>query len=1339
MVHNRFVTQHTQASDSPAGPEPAEPARRSPGARLLRFVVWSAVALLLLAAGLVWLAARPETLAWAAQHASRLTDGRLAVEGVTGSLFRELTARSVRWQDGHVVVTVDMPRIAYQPLALLDGRVVVEYASAARVTVDLPAAGQAAQMLPLPPALAALLPVTIHWLEVGEVSIRRAGAQTVMLEGVEAALRHDGDRVQVNPLRVDVTAAGSRVTVRGDASTFARAPYATDGRFVLQLPGAKQPLRVDVRVNGPIETLAVRASTLLAGAPIEARSELRAFDPRPLRRVRLEVKDLDLASLDRSLPVTRLAGTYDAEVMPAWASEPRPMLIGPLALANTVPGTLDDDRLPVAAAKAVVGYSEGRIQVQDLQASGPLGDVAGDAWVMPATGGPGEPPTFHLALASAALHLKGLDGRLAPRTMKARLEVDPGDRRGGGRSARVRLEASDATLVASLQAELAGDRLRIERAQVAAPGSAGIRTQLAGQVGIAAPWPVALAGDFRDFDPSQLLATPAGRLSGTWRLDGHFADAAGGRLRAEVALASSRLRGLALAGEAAATIALDAGRARRVSAVDIRLDWGASTIAATGALGQADDMLRIVLSSRQAGELLDNIAGQLDVRADLRGTLRAPSIQASVEARRMKVAARGMRAVIPAAAIEVSSERPRSGFAHVKARLDDVALMRIDEDAVLRLGRVTADVAGTRRHHVGTVRAEGAERGLLLEARGGVDGDGAWLGTVEKLQASHPWLRPAGAGAGAAGAPVRDGDAPDLRALQPFLLEVGSDRAVVRNARIEYRGAQVSLRAADLRGSALSLRADATGVGAEWLARIVAAGVDARPSADRGEAVRGGAAPLPGLGPDLRLTVAVEFDGDLADASAADWKGTVLLRRESGDLVLPMGQGGEVARAGLESLVASATIDARALGMVLDVAGTNIGRIGMEARARLVPGDEPVWSSAALARSPLDGRLDVATSAVGWVAPLPGASWQVDGALGARLRLAGTLARPRADGVVTGSGLTATEPAMGLRLANGVLAAEFAGDRIDVKLLRFESGEGSVAVSGQLQAPPGPLASETRIVLDRLAIPLGPGQGVILSGSTVASLREGALSLTGRLVAEEGTIALGGQGAGDPGVLPLAEGPAGPRTNAAVEAGAAAPSARTQAALALELDLGSRFRVVGEGLETRMVGSLQMQGDLTQAPAASGTLTLVEGGWELPGRRLRIAHGRVMFDGPFDDPALDIVAVRDSVKSRPGVAVTGTASAPVVTLLPGEPAQADAQRLARLVLGASPAQAKEAERMLGDAGGRLGPRLMDAWQRSLRGIWEVLRLQYELADRLSLRVQVGSEGAAELLGLFPLD
>src|SRR5690606_24508520 len=102
------------------------------------------------------------------------------------------------------------------------------------------------------------------------------------------------------------------------------------------------------------------------------------------------------------------------------------------------------------------------------------------------------------------------------------------------------------------------------------------------------------------------------------------------------------------------------------------------------------------------------------------------------------------------------------------------------------------------------------------------------------------------------------------------------------------------------------------------------------------------------------------------------------------------------------------------------------------------------------------------------------------------------------------------------------------GDRIDVKLLRFESGEGSVAVSGQLQAPFGPRASETRIVLDRFAVPLGPGQAVVLSGSTVASLRDGALSVNGRLVAEEGTISLDRDGEGGPArALRLADGRGG--------------------------------------------------------------------------------------------------------------------------------------------------------------------------------------------------------------------
>src|SRR5690606_22276018 len=112
------------------------------------------------------------------------------------------------------------------------------------------------------------------------------------------------------------------------------------------------------------------------------------------------------------------------------------------------------------------------------------------------------------------------------------------------------------------------------------------------------------------------------------------------------------------------------------------------------------------------------------------------------------------------------------------------------------------------------------------------------------------------------------------------------------------------------------------------------------------------------------------------------------------DLMLAGDHDGAARNAGLQALMASASIDARVLRLVLDVAGGNIGRIGLEARARLRPGDDPVWSRAALARSPLEGRLDVATAALPWVSPVSAGRWRIDGALGAQLRLAGTVGRP---------------------------------------------------------------------------------------------------------------------------------------------------------------------------------------------------------------------------------------------------------------------------------------------------------------------------------------------------------
>jgi len=54
-------------------------------------------------------------------------------------------------------------------------------------------------------------------------------------------------------------------------------------------------------------------------------------------------------------------------------------------------------------------------------------------------------------------------------------------------------------------------------------------------------------------------------------------------------------------------------------------------------------------------------------------------------------------------------------------------------------------------------------------------------------------------------------------------------------------------------------------------------------------------------------------------------------------------------------------------------------------------------------------------------------------------------------------------------------------------------------------------------------------------------------------------------------------------------------------------------------------------------------------------------------------------------------------------------------------------------------GKRLTSRLFVTYEQSLRGVWNILKLQYEITNRLSLSVQAGSDSAADLLWFFPFD
>ena len=68
------------------------------------------------------------------------------------------------------------------------------------------------------------------------------------------------------------------------------------------------------------------------------------------------------------------------------------------------------------------------------------------------------------------------------------------------------------------------------------------------------------------------------------------------------------------------------------------------------------------------------------------------------------------------------------------------------------------------------------------------------------------------------------------------------------------------------------------------------------------------------------------------------------------------------------------------------------------------------------------------------------------------------------------------------------------------------------------------------------------------------------------------------------------------------------------------------------------------------------------------GQRLDIDHGQLIFDGPIDNPAIDVTALRKNLAVEAGVEVTGTVRVPRVRLVSNPPVP-DGEKLSWLMTG----------------------------------------------------------------------
>ena len=1201
---------------SPAGNEAPLPGRR----RRLRRVVFATVAALVLAlvAGGAWLGTQSALEFGVAQLAAR-SGGRIVVTGASGSLLSTMQAQRIVYRADDLVVTLDDVALTWSPAALWSRAIEINRLQARRVLVDTGTSTAGG----LPASLALPIAVAVNRAAIAEFVFGDGGTARAV---TDIAFGYRGGAASHAFSGIAMAATMGRLS--GDITLSALPPFAVDGTLALAGSDLVRQATANVTLAGDLAALDVKAQGRALGAALEGTATIAPFSAQPLSRVALDATGLDLAAFAPALPTTALDVTLTA------TTHADGRLEGNLVASNAVPGPIDTGRLPLARLATRFVADDAAIDLSGFVANlGAAGAANGSGRLPIAGDGLPDLAASEWQLAVRDLDLARVHRQLAPTRLSGSLRATL-----AAAKQRIEVELTQSGIALGAVAEIAGGAVAIRQFRARAEGGelrGSGRLQLDGARHFDATATAAR------LDPSRFGAFPQASLDGDIAVTGALLPAWTANVTLAVA-PTARLAGAPVAGSARFT--LDA-TAVRDAAVDATLAGAA--LHATGGYGRAGDRLDFSVDVPKVADVIaaagDSVpaalraaTGRLQARGHVDGEPARPGLAFVAHAEALKLGAWVLGTVdargdFPAPA--------RTAADAAKALFDRAVTLDVAATALTtptgKYAAAGARVTGTLARHEAGVTLAGDEIDLKAKFAGGLAAGGFAAGGETTAAAGWAW----------------SGLVQEFENRGTYALRLAAP------ARLAVEREQVRLGAAELRVAEGMFRVDAFA----W---------------EQGRVTTQGAftdLPLATVarlsGTTLPLRSTVMLAGAWNVAAAPRLNGKIAVRRERGELYATAPgtrDAGEVAL-GVDSFEAMATFADDAVSARVTFAASRLGRGEATLALGATPGGAP---GRIAADAPLAATLKADLASLRALQPWIGTTASLGGQARLDLAASGTRARASITGTITAENLTVSAPQYGIHWSGGAVRARVADNMITLDELTFAAGEGRFTVAGTLQAPKpganGGAAADSGARLawraDRFRAFNQPDLRLVVDGEGTIAYAGRALALTGSLRAVEGRIEFAPSRPGRLGDDVIVAGWVKPGERGG---GTAAPVAL---ALDLELDAGTNLTVLAQGLETALEGRVRVTTAADGTLIARGTIAAVRGIYQAFGQRLVITRGRLIFDGPVDNPALDVVALRKNLAVEAGVEVTGTVRVPRVRLT-SEPPVPENEILAWLVLG----------------------------------------------------------------------
>lgn len=419
---------------------------------------------------------------------------------------------------------------------------------------------------------------------------------------------------------------------------------------------------------------------------------------------------------------------------------------------------------------------------------------------------------------------------------------------------------------------------------------------------------------------------------------------------------------------------------------------------------------------------------------------------------------------------------------------------------------------------------------------------------------------------------------------------------------------------------------------------------------------------------------------DLAFAGALS--GTAQVRHLGGDMIIP---GDPPAPLGLRTLQADLKAQpngngASRLDLDINIDTVKMGRATIEIDTLLRATPEGGLYISANDTTTLSVKADVAD--LSWLSLFVGDATTIGGSLTANLQ-----ARSSPDGTWRTTGTIAGEDIRfvriddGVRLIEGTLRAHMEGDRVILDSLSFparrraipkewrteewtranpDAQGGSLKLSGYWDI--SELGGKIDVDLYRYPILQRSDRFAMVTGKLNIDAPSEKLDIKGKVTVDAGWVdldMLSSVPTVDSDVVVVRRGQAPAPKSTPMDIG-----------LDIEVDLGPRFYITGYGVDSGLVGQMQIvmaQGKIS----ALGALRTRGGAISAYGQRLQLRRGTITFQGDIASPVINIEAVRTGVAVEAGVRVSGTARRPQIDLI-SYPEVSDVQKLSWLLLGRGP-------------------------------------------------------------------